>query len=50
MTTQETVSSYIIIKCPVNLDEYEDYLIALNRLKDTEDRLLSEKELVGLGK
>ena len=50
MTTRETVNSYVIVKCPVNLDEYEDRLIALNRLKDVEDRLVSEKGLVGLGK
>lgn len=27
------------------LDEYEDYLIALGRLNDKEDRIVSEKEL-----
>ena len=27
------------------LDEYEDYLIALGRLNDKEDRVVSEKEL-----
>lgn len=27
------------------LEEYEDYLIALERLKDKNDRIVSEKEL-----
>ena len=27
------------------LDEYEDYLIAVGRLNDKEDRIVSEKEL-----
>lgn len=28
------------------LEEYEDYLIALHRLNDKDDRVVSEKELV----
>ncbi|MDG7014041.1 MAG: ribbon-helix-helix protein, CopG family [Nitrososphaerota archaeon] len=31
------------------LEEYEDYLIALHRLNDKDDRAVSEKELVKLG-
>jgi RHH-type rel operon transcriptional repressor/antitoxin RelB len=27
------------------IEEYEDYLIALNRLNDKDDRIISEKEL-----
>jgi RHH-type rel operon transcriptional repressor/antitoxin RelB len=30
------------------LEEYEDYLIALNRLNDKDDGLVSEEELVKL--
>ena len=30
------------------LEEYEDYLVALHRLNDKDDQLVSEKELVKL--
>ena len=32
------------------LEEYEDYLVALQRLRDKDDRLVSEKELRELGR
>jgi len=42
--------TYIVTKALREyLEEYEDYLIALNRLNDKNDRIISEKELVKLG-
>lgn len=42
--------TYIVTKALREyLEEYEDYLIALNRLNDKNDRVISEKELVKLG-
>ena len=39
--------TYIVTKALREyLEEYEDYLIALHRLNDKDDRLVSEKELV----
>ena len=32
------------------LEEYEDYLIALHRLNDKDDKAVSEKKLVKLGR
>ena len=41
--------TYIVTKALREyLEEYEDYLIALHRLNDKDDRLVSEKELVKL--
>ncbi|MDG7007915.1 MAG: ribbon-helix-helix protein, CopG family [Nitrososphaerota archaeon] len=41
--------TYIVTKALKEyLEEYEDYLIALHRLNDKDDRLVSEKELVKL--
>ncbi len=39
--------TYIIKKALQEyFDEYEDYLVALNRLNDKDDRIVSEKELI----
>ncbi len=39
--------TYIVTKALREyLEEYEDYLIALHRLNDKNDRLVTEKELV----
>ncbi len=39
--------TYIVTKALREyLEEYEDYLIALHRLNDKDDRVVSEKELV----
>lgn len=41
--------TYIVTKALREyLEEYEDYLIALHRLNDKNDRVISEKELVKL--
>jgi len=41
--------TYIVTKALREyLEEYEDYLIALQRLRDKDDRIVSEKELVKL--
>ncbi|MDG6909588.1 MAG: ribbon-helix-helix protein, CopG family [Nitrososphaerota archaeon] len=41
--------TYIVTKAlKAYLEEYEDYLVALHRLNDKDDRLVSEKELVKL--
>ena len=41
--------TYIVTKALREyLEEYEDYLIALHRLNDKDDRAVSEKELVKL--
>ena len=38
--------TYIVTKALAEyLEEYEDYLIALNRLNDKDDKIVSEKEL-----
>jgi len=43
--------TYIVTKALREyLEEYEDYLIALHRLGDKDDRVVSEKELVKLGR
>lgn len=43
--------TYIITKALREyLEEYEDYLVALHRLNDKNDRVVSEKELVKLGR
>jgi hypothetical protein len=43
--------TYIVTKAPrENLEEYEDYLVALHRLNDKNDRVVSEKELVKVGR
>ena len=42
--------TYIVTKALKEyLEEYEDYLTALHRLNDKDDKLVSEKELVKLG-
>ncbi|MDG7029425.1 MAG: ribbon-helix-helix protein, CopG family [Nitrososphaerota archaeon] len=42
--------TYIVTKALREyLEEYEDYLIAVHRLNDKDDRAVSEKELVELG-
>jgi RHH-type rel operon transcriptional repressor/antitoxin RelB len=41
--------TYIVTKALREyLEEYEDYLIALHRLNDKDDRIVSRKELVAL--
>ena len=41
--------TYIVTKALREyLEEYEDYLLALHRLNDKDDRLVSEKRLVKL--
>jgi len=41
--------TYIVTKALREyLEEYEDYLIALHRLRDKDDKIVSEKELVKL--
>lgn len=41
--------TYIVTKALREyLEEYEDYLVALHRLNDKDDRVLSRKELVEL--
>ncbi|MDG6910994.1 MAG: ribbon-helix-helix protein, CopG family [Nitrososphaerota archaeon] len=41
--------TYIVTKALKEyLEEYEDYLVALHRLNDKDDRLVSEKELAKL--
>jgi len=41
--------TYIVTKALKEyLEEYEDYLIALHRLNDKDDRVVSRKELVAL--
>jgi len=43
--------TYIVTKALREyLEEYEDYLVALQRLRDKDDRLVSEKELRELGR
>lgn len=43
----ERPKTYIITKALQEyLEEYEDYLIAMHRLDDKDDRVVSEKELV----
>ena len=43
--------TYIVTKALREyLEEYEDNLIALHRLQDKDERILSEKELVNLGR
>ncbi len=43
--------TYIVTKALREyLEEYEDYLIALNRLNDKDDRVVTRKELVELGR
>lgn len=43
--------TYIVTKALKEyLEEYEDYLIALHRLNAKDDKVISEKELVKLGR
>ncbi len=43
--------TYIVTKTLKEyLEEYEDYLIALHRLNDKDDRLVSERQLAKLGR
>ncbi len=43
--------TYIITKALREyLEEYEDYLMALHRLNDKDDRVVSERELVKLAR
>lgn len=43
----ERSRTYIVTKAIQEyLEEYEDYLLALNRLHDKDDAIVSEKELV----
>ena len=43
--------TYIVTKALREyLAEYEDYLLALHRLNDKNDRVVSEKDLVKLGR
>ncbi|HME18671.1 MAG TPA: ribbon-helix-helix domain-containing protein [Nitrososphaerales archaeon] len=43
--------TYIVTKALREyLSEYEDYLVALHRLNDKDDRIVSEKDLVKLGR
>jgi len=47
----ERPKTYIVTKALREyLEEYEDYLIALHRLKDKNDRIVSEKDLVRNGR
>ncbi len=47
----ERPKTYIVTKALREyLEEYEDYLVALHRLNDKNDRLVSEKELVKVGR
>ncbi|PSN87629.1 DNA-binding protein [Candidatus Marsarchaeota G2 archaeon OSP_D] len=47
--TLDRSKTYIITKALSQyLEEYEDYLIALHRLRDKDDRLVSEEELAKL--
>jgi RHH-type rel operon transcriptional repressor/antitoxin RelB len=47
----ERPKTYIVTKALKEyLEEYEDYLVALHRLQDKDDRIVSEKELVKLGR
>ncbi len=45
--TLDRSKTYIVTKAVQEyLEEYEDYLVALHRLKDKDDGIVSEKELV----
>ncbi len=47
----ERPKTYIVTKALREyLAEYEDYLVALHRLNDKNDRVVSEKELVKVGR
>ena len=47
----ERPKTYIVTKALKEyLEEYEDYLVALHRLQDKDDRIISEKELIKLGR
>jgi RHH-type rel operon transcriptional repressor/antitoxin RelB len=47
----ERPKTYIVTKALREyLEEYEDYLIALHRLNDKNDRIVSEKDLVRNGR
>ena len=47
----ERPKTYIVMKALREyLEEYEDYLVALHRLNDKNDRVVSEKELVKVGR
>ena len=45
--TLERSKTYIVTKALQEyLEEYEDYLLALHRLKDKDDAIVTEKDLV----
>jgi RHH-type rel operon transcriptional repressor/antitoxin RelB len=47
----ERPKTYIVTKALREyIEEYEDYLVALHRLNDKNDRIISEKELVKVGR
>ena len=47
----ERPRTYIVTKALREyLEEYEDYLVALHRLNDKNDRIISEKDLVKNGR
>ncbi len=47
----ERPKTYIVTKALREyLEEYEDYLIAMHRLNDKDDKVVSEKELVRVGR
>ena len=47
----ERPKTYIVTKALREyLEEYEDYFVALHRLNDKNDRVVSEKELVKVGR
>ncbi len=46
--TLDRPKTYIITRALKEyFDEYEDYLVALNRLNDKDDRIVSKKDLLG---
>jgi RHH-type rel operon transcriptional repressor/antitoxin RelB len=50
-TSLDRPKTYIVTKALREyLEEYEDYLVALHRLNDKNDRVMSEKELVRHGR
>lgn len=47
----ERPKTYIITKALREyLEEYEDYLVAMHRLNDKNDRVVSERELLKVGR
>lgn len=46
----ERPKTYIVTKALLEyLEEYEDYLVAMHRLNDKDDKVVSEKALVSFG-